>query len=135
MALSIEHIGIAVRKPLELVAWYKKALGFETIFTDGGPDKGVAFIADAAKKVVLEVMNAPGLTALADRLDDPTQLHIAFLSCDPEADATRLMQDGASRIGSTIVTPAGDILLLLKDPWGNTLQLVKRAPGRSMAPK
>lgn len=135
MALSIEHIGIAVRKPLEMVKWYEKVLGFETIVASGEPDKGVAFINDAAKKVVLEVMNAPGLTALCDRQDDPTQLHIAFLSETPDADADRLVREGAARIGDTIHTPAGDTLILLRDPWGNTVQLVKRAPGRSMGPK
>lgn len=135
MALSIEHIGIVVRKPQEIAEWYQRVLGFEIIFSAGDAAKATVFVRDAAGKCVLELINAPGLDALCDLQNDPTQLHIAFLSSDPEADADRLVREGAARIGATIVTPAGDTLLLLKDPWGNTLQLAKRAPGRSMGPK
>lgn len=135
MALTIEHIGIAVRKPQEIAKWYERVLGFEAVFKDGTDDKGVAFIRDAAGKCVLEIMTAPGLDSLCDRQNDPTQLHIAFLSSDPDADAARLVKEGATPVGAPIHTPAGDTLLLLKDPWGNTLQLVKRAPGRVFGPK
>jgi hypothetical protein len=50
-----EHIGIAVDKPIEMVKWYKEALGFNIKFSVEDEEKGVAFITDCNDKVTLEL--------------------------------------------------------------------------------
>jgi catechol 2,3-dioxygenase-like lactoylglutathione lyase family enzyme len=52
MNYGIEHIGIAVEKPIEMARWYKNVLGFEIIFSGEDSEKAVAFVADADNKVM-----------------------------------------------------------------------------------
>jgi uncharacterized glyoxalase superfamily protein PhnB len=58
---------------------------------------------------------------------DPSLVHLAFVSPDPQADRDRLVAAGASIVEALLQTPAGDELVMLRDPWGLALQLVKRA--------
>ena len=58
---------------------------------------------------------------------DPLVLHVALVSSDIEADSNRLVAAGATACGDVQVTPAGDRLAMLRDPWGIALQLVQRA--------
>jgi len=46
---------------------------------------------------------------------------------DLKADRDRLLAAGASVAEDYFTNPAGDQLLMLRDPWGLGLQLVKRA--------
>jgi hypothetical protein len=54
-------------------------------------------------------------------------LHIAFKSEDPEKEAEYLVSKGATFIEKCPITLPGENLIVLSDPWGNTIQLVKRA--------
>lgn len=63
--------------------------------------------------------------------------HVAWQVPDPVALAdwyvehlgmrARLIAAGATPAGEIVVTPAGDELAMLRDPWGIPLQLVRRA--------
>jgi len=75
---------------------------------------------------MLEIGKIPGVTPLCGMLAHPLQLHIALLSGDPEKDAAYLVSKGAVFVEKCPITRPGELLLLLKDPWGNSLQLVKR---------
>jgi uncharacterized glyoxalase superfamily protein PhnB len=57
----------------------------------------------------------------------PAQFHLAFVSEDVKADRDRLVAAGAKIAEDCFRTPAGDELVMLRDPWGIGLQLVKRA--------
>jgi hypothetical protein len=59
-------------------------------------------------------------------LKNPLQLHIAFKRQDPDEDCKRLINMGATFIEECAVKHEGEKLLLLKDPWGNIIQLAKR---------
>jgi hypothetical protein len=56
----------------------------------------------------------------------PLQLHLAFVSEDLKADRDRLLKVGATLAEDYSTNAAGDELLMLRDPWGIGLQLVKR---------
>ena len=58
---------------------------------------------------------------------DPMLIHVAFVSADPAADRDRLIAAGATVADDLVRTPAGDELVMLRDPWGVALQLAKRA--------
>ncbi|MCP4565967.1 MAG: VOC family protein, partial [FCB group bacterium] len=56
---------------------------------------------------------------------DPLILHLAFESADPDADARRLIDAGASWV-QEVRPDDGSHLVMLRDPWGLALQLCKR---------
>ena len=55
------------------------------------------------------------------------QLHIALKSDDPDKDAEFLVSKGATFIEKCPIKMPGDNLVVLSDPWGNTIQLVRRS--------
>ena len=125
--MIIEHIGLAVTAPHSMADWYIQHLGF-TLRRGGGSDQdGVAFIADPSQEVMIELFRNPVTPAMTWDGLAPLTLHFALKSDDPLADAARLVAAGATFIERNARTPnPGDILILLHDPWGNVLQLVKR---------
>ena len=56
----------------------------------------------------------------------PGTLHLAFVSEDIRADIDRLTAAGARLEGDITDLPGGDVMAFIRDPWGMTLQLVKR---------
>lgn len=126
MEFEIEHIGIAVRDPVKMAKWYQEALGFKIRFSAEDDEKAVAFLTDSGGRVLLELGKLPGILPLAVGLSHHLQLHIALQSADPERDAEYLVSMGASFIESCPIKRPGDNLIVLSDPWGNTLQLAKR---------
>jgi glyoxylase I family protein len=135
MAYKIEHIGISVSQPIEMASWYRQILGFEIIFSSQDSEKAVAFISDSNKTVVLEFGKIPGVTPLQKCLEHHLQFHIALTSDDPDTDANKLVQKGAKFIEKCPITRDGDYLIVLEDPWGNCIQLAKRASGRDLLSK
>jgi|WetSurMetagenome_2_1015567.scaffolds.fasta_scaffold1313292_1 glyoxylase I family protein len=124
---EIEHIGITVGKPIEMARWYQEVLGFNIVFSAHDNEKAVAFITDSTGKVMLELGQIPGAPPLADRITHHLQLHIALKSMDPDTDTEYLVSQGATFIEKCPITLPGEYLVVLRDPWGNTLQLAKRA--------
>lgn len=126
MKFSVEHIGIAVEKPIEMAKWYKDVLGFEIKFSGEDSEKAVAFITDADNKVMLELGKIPDVNPLHNSLSHHLQFHIALKSDDPDTDMKFLIQNGAKFIEKCPITRTDDYLVVLKDPWGNCIQLSKR---------
>jgi uncharacterized glyoxalase superfamily protein PhnB len=127
--LRIEHIGVCVTDPVGMARWYESALGFQIRFSAEDTDKAVAFVADSTGNVVLELGRVPGVEPLVQHTTQPLQFHIAFESEDPDADAKRLVEHGAVFVEVCTVRCDGDRVLILRDPWGHTIQLVRRARG------
>ena len=123
---EIEHIGIAVEKPIEMAKWYRDTLGFDIKFSAEYEEKGVAFLTDGSDRVMLEFGELPNVSPLASRTDHHLQLHIALSSVDPDKDAKYLVSKGATFIEKCPIRRPGENLIVLSDPWGNIIQLVKR---------
>jgi hypothetical protein len=126
MEFEIDHIGIAVKEPVKMAKWYQEALGFKIRFSAEDNEKAVAFLTDSGCRVMLELGRLPDVLPLTERLSHHLQLHIALKSDDPEKDAEYLVSMGASFIERCPIKRPGENLIVLNDPWGNTLQLVKR---------
>jgi len=58
---------------------------------------------------------------------DPLILHLAFSSDDVAADVARLVEAGAVPTEQPRPTDTGDVVAMLRDPWGFAIQLVRRA--------
>jgi glyoxylase I family protein len=124
--MKIEHIGYMVENPAEVAAWYVKNLGFKIKRKPGGtPDPH--FLADSSGQVMIEIYNNPQATVPDYALMDPLVLHLALIVED-DVDSVKqsLLAAGASIASDTMVTPAGDRLAMLRDPWGLAIQLCKR---------
>ena len=124
---EIEHIGIAVEKPIEMANWYRDTLGFDIKFSAEDEEKGVAFLTDGSDRVMLELGKVPDVLPLTKVMSHHLQMHIALKSDDPDIDAEYLVSKGAKFIEKCPLRMPGDNLIVLSDPWGNIIQLVKRS--------
>lgn len=127
--MVIEHIGITVEKPVETAGWLVKNFGCRLVSSQSDAQHEVAFVADEAGTTLLELIRVPGVAPSCSLLPSTSQLHIAFLSDDPYAKLKELEKAGAALVEDNSGHNPGEILLLLRDPWGNVFQLVKRSPG------
>jgi len=132
---EIEHIGIIVEQPVEMANWYKDVLGFNIKFAGQDSEKGVAFLTDANDKVMLEFGKIPDVIPLCNKTDHHLQLHIGIKSNDPEKESEYLISKGAIFVENCPITHPGDKLMVLRDPWGNSIQLVKRSTDSEISAK
>jgi catechol 2,3-dioxygenase-like lactoylglutathione lyase family enzyme len=126
--MKMEHIGLQVQEPVQMSEWYCRHLGFQMMRQQ---DKSpyTAFLADSSGSVMIEIHHHLNVEVPEYRQMDPLVLHLAFDVGDEtiEAAAQRLLEAGAVLAKDLVVSPAGDKLMMLRDPWGMAIQLVKRA--------
>lgn len=123
-SLALEHVALNVSDPVAVAAWYVEHFGME-IVKRGDPPVHMHFLADAGRRMMIELYcNASAPTDAYAELA-PAQLHIAFSSADPDADAARLEAAGATRVDQ-VRFDDGSYLVMLRDPWGLSIQLARR---------
>lgn len=125
MNIQLEHVAWQVQDPTSVAAWYAENFGF-TILRKINNVARAHFLADPAGRVVVEIYNNPKAVVPKYSTMDPLHLHIAFSSDNPAAMRDRLLGQGATLVEDLVVTPVGDELAMLRDPWGFPFQLVKR---------
>jgi glyoxylase I family protein len=124
--VNIEHIAFNVADPTAMADWYTRRLGMRVVRKPPGATQA-HFIADAAGRVVLELYRNPNAPIPDYAAMDPMTLHVAFAVDDVNAERGRLLAAGASAVGDVTTADNGDVLAMLRDPWGLCVQLVKRA--------
>ena len=122
--MTIEHIAINVADPVAHADWYVRHLGMRVVRqVDTGPR--TRFLADSAGRTVLEIFHqdapVPDYAAMHVMV-----LHIAFKVDDLRAERGRLLAAGATAATDITTTDSGDEMTFLRDPWGVTIQLVRR---------
>jgi glyoxylase I family protein len=125
-AMKVEHVALQVSEPAAMADWYVKNLGCSVARSGGGPAHA-RFLLDGAGAVMLELYRSPQVPVPDYSKMDPQLLHVAFISEKVAADRDRLVKAGAKVVENLITSPLGDELVMLRDPWGMALQLVKRA--------
>jgi glyoxylase I family protein len=124
--MKIEHFAYQTEDPVTVAEWYVAHLGCQVRRSSGAP--GYAhFLADSTGSVMVEIYNNPRVKTPDYRAMDALVLHLAFCSDDPVSDRDRLIAAGATLQEDFSTTPAGDKLVMLRDPWGFAIQFVKRA--------
>ena len=83
------------------------------------------FLADSSGTILLEIYNNPPDQVPPYAAMDPLQLHVAFVSEDPETDKIALLDAGATFV-EELFFDDGSHLAMLRDPWGLAIQLCKR---------
>ena len=125
--MKIEHVGITVEDPIRVAEWYCRCLGFR-VARGMQVSPFTHFLVDAAGAAMLEIYNNPAARVPDYAALDPLILHVAF-DIGAEAIETvrdRLLANGATLYSDLAVTPAGDQLVMLRDPWGLAVQLARR---------
>jgi catechol 2,3-dioxygenase-like lactoylglutathione lyase family enzyme len=124
--MRIEHIAFNVNDPVAMAEWYCGNLGM-TVIRQGPPPANARYVADSARNTVLELYTNPP-DAVPDYASmDPMVLHVAFCADDVAATRERLMAAGATPVGEVTESENGDVLAMLRDPWGLAIQLARRA--------
>jgi predicted enzyme related to lactoylglutathione lyase len=124
--MKIEHFGYQAKDPVAVAQWYVAHLGC-AVKRSSGPPTNTHFLADSAGSAMVEIYNHPRVETPDYRGMDPLLLHVAFSSENPAKDRARLVAAGATVEEDLTTTPAGDVLVMLRDPWGFAIQLVQRA--------
>jgi catechol 2,3-dioxygenase-like lactoylglutathione lyase family enzyme len=124
--MKIEHVALQVPDPVAMADWYVQHLGC-SIARSGPEPASVRFVRDDSGRSMIEIYRDPRAPIPDYTSQDPLLVHVAFVSADLPADRDRLVAAGASIAIDIATTPAGDELLMLRDPWGIPLQLVRRA--------
>jgi len=124
--MKIEHTAYQVEDPVAMAAWYVEHLGLTVKRSQDERPFG-QFLADDGDTVMLEFYNNPKVAVPDYAAIDPLILHIAFWSDDVPATRALLLAAGASAEGEALVTPTGDHVAMLRDPWGLAIQFVHRA--------
>ena len=123
--MKIEHLAYPVADPTAVAKWYVEHCGLRIVKTSG-PPTFTHFLSDTAGGMIEIYRNAavtvPDYTAM-----HPLLLHIAFSVSDMRGECERLTKAGCTVVDPTVTSPAGDLLTMLRDPWGFALQLVQRA--------
>lgn len=126
--MKLEHFALNVEDPLAMKQWYVQHLGMTAVRENDTPPY-TTFLADDNGKIMLEIYkNPPGEVPPYSDMD-PLQVHLAFVSIDPDKDKDRLLNAGASLVSDQHLKD-GSHLVMLRDPWGLAIQFCKR--GRPM---
>ena len=123
--MKSEHVAFNVADPEAFAEWYVTHLGY-TVRRKAGAPVHMHFIADA-NGMMIEVYHNEKAPVPDYPRQDPLVAHIAYACDDLASDRAQLLEAGATIAEDTTVTPAGDTLCMLRDPWGFPIQLVQRA--------
>ena len=122
--MVIEHFALNVPDPVAFAAWYQTHLGL-TVVRHLPEANQTHFLADA-RGGVIEIYRNPAAPVPAYAEMHHLVLHLAFESADADADRARLLAAGATFV-EAVLPPDGSKLYMLRDPWGLSLQLCRRA--------
>jgi glyoxylase I family protein len=124
--MRIEHIAINVKNPVAMAKWYCENLSMKIVRRGPAP-ANTHFLSDTGGNVLLEIYHNPP-DAVPDYASmDPLLFHIAFLTDDIREICRKLTSAGATIVSDLSTTPAGDEFTILRDPWGVSIQFIKRA--------
>lgn len=124
--IRLEHVALNVEDPVKMADWYCRNLGMKVV-RQGPPPANARFVSDAGGNMMLELYRNPP-DAVPDYASmDPLLLHVAFMVDDVARIREKLIAAGATPVGEVSITPSGDEIAMLRDPWGLAIQFVKRA--------
>ncbi len=124
--MKIEHFAYQVEDPYLVADWYVEHLGF-TVKRQQAELPGMTFLADDSGTVMIEIYYNAAAPLPDYRNMNPLLVHLALAVDDMDDEKARLLAAGATIAADATVTPLGDMLTMLRDPWGFPLQLCQRA--------
>lgn len=122
--MKIEHFAINVEEPEKMADWYIEYMGLEAVSRKEKAPFTFS-LADDSGSVMLEIYKNPADNVPNYHQMNPLNLHLAFVSDDPESDKKRLVSAGTTLVSEDHLAD-GSHIVMLKDPWGISIQLCKR---------
>jgi uncharacterized glyoxalase superfamily protein PhnB len=125
--MRIEHFALNVADPRGIADWYVRHLGWTIRKSEEKPPHA-RFLADSSGQIMVEIYHNTAAPVPDYHAMNPLVLHLGLV-CGQDLDAVRqrLLEAGATDAGGIMVTPSGDRLAMLRDPWGLPIQLCHRA--------
>ncbi|MFD3000692.1 VOC family protein [Pontibacter toksunensis] len=123
--MKLEHFALNVEEPLAMADWYVEHLELKVVKQLQDPPY-MTFLADNSDRIMIEIYRNPADEVPLYREMNPLLVHLAFVSEDPAHDRARLEKAGASVVSDQQYED-GSHLVMLRDPWGLSLQLCKRS--------
>jgi catechol 2,3-dioxygenase-like lactoylglutathione lyase family enzyme len=121
----LEYIAFNVTDPAAIAQWYCDHLGMK-IVRKSLPPANTHFIGDTAGNMTFELYNNPSVPVPEYRKLSHLALHLAFMVDDVKSMRDSILAAGATLVEDVVTTPAGDQVLMMRDPWGLAMQFVKR---------
>lgn len=123
--LRFEHVAFNVKDVHAVVKWYCDTLGL-VIVRQQNVAPYMTFVADLDKNMMFEFYQQDvGIGDFASMA--PNTLHVAFAVDDVEGTRQKWIAAGGTAVGDISTNAGGDKLAFIRDPWGLTLQLIRRA--------
>lgn len=123
--LRFDHVALQHPQPEAVSAWLCLHFGMRVVRVSASASRA-RFLACRMTGVMLEIYRQPDAPVPDYAAMAPAVLHLAFYAGDITAESVRLLAAGATLAGEPGRNSAGDSFLMLRDPWGVALQLVKR---------
>ena len=123
-SVRFEHIALNVDDVEAVVKWYCENLGMKVVRK--GPPVNMHFLADTDDNVVFEFYHNIEAPVPDCNMIHPRSYHVAFVVDDVGAICDKLLRAGATVAAEMETTPAGDQIIILRDPWALPIQFVKR---------
>jgi glyoxylase I family protein len=123
--LFAEHYALNVDDSRAKAKWFVENLGMTIVREGKAPSYGM-FIADSARNLMMELYHDVKYPVVSFAGVDYMATHLAFAVTDVAAVKAKLVAAGASVAEEMKQLPSGDTVLMLRDPWGEPIQIVKR---------
>jgi uncharacterized glyoxalase superfamily protein PhnB len=120
-----EHFELNLTDSRAKADWYIENLGLKIVRKGGAPSFGF-FVSDAKDNMMLELNQDARYPVLEFEKINYNSFHVAFVVDDVKAMRDKLISAGAKLAEEIKNTPAGDQVVMLRDPWGQAIQFVKR---------
>ncbi|WP_299819694.1 VOC family protein [uncultured Pontibacter sp.] len=122
--MKLEHFALNVEDPISMSKWYVEHLGLQVV-RQLADAPFTTFMADDSGRVMVEIYANPEADIPDYRNLHPLIVHLAFVSTNPTFDKERLVAAGAT-VASEQFLQDGSHLVMLRDPWGLSIQFCKR---------
>ena len=122
--MTFEHFALNVPKPIEMGQWYIDNCEMKLVKSmDKYPF--TRFLADKSGQIVLEIYSNTSQRIPEYNKQHPLEFHFALKVDNPVEAKNKLIEAGA-KVEEEIKLDDGSHLIMLRDPFGIPLQLVKR---------
>ncbi len=123
--MTFEHFALNVSKPVEMGQWYIDNCEMKLVKSmEEYPY--TRFLADKSGQVVLEIYSNTSQRIPEYNKQHPLEFHFALTVSNPIEIKDKLVKAGA-KVEEEIKLDDGSHLIMMRDPFGVPLQLVKRA--------
>jgi glyoxylase I family protein len=123
--MIFEHFALNVPDVRRQAQWWVEYVGFRVVWRkEDAPF--THFLGDESGRVVIELYSNSAAPCLPVAETPAAAFHVAVVAPDARSERRRLIEAGAT-FQSEDVFPDGTCLIMLRDPWGISLQLCQRA--------